>query len=306
MKLADLMRKGALQKTLNLSDNKMNNTALHAVGKNKDKTSRYGWTVADKPGEFRYINKLALHIPVEYQRDLVDTKSREIASEWSWFGCGVIIVAFRDGKYWVVDGQHRVGAALRRSEVVDLPCMVFQSDGLVVEAKAFLTVNSGRKPVSAIGKLRALAVAEDADAAYVVEMFTLLGIRIVKTATRPMDITCIGACQRFAKASKPRFVSALTLAAELSLKSGTPIGERVLSGLFYFDSNIDGGLSDARLRKRIKDLGSAALHAAAGRASAYYVAGGMRIWAGGMLSLANKGLRIQFSFRDGPTESAAS
>lgn len=279
----------------------MNNTSLQTVHNGKiDKTSRYGWTVEDTAGEFRHINKQALHVPVEYQRELIATKARDMASAWSWFGCGVIIVAYRDGVYWVVDGQHRVNAAMHRSDIAELPCLVFQSPGIVGEAKAFLTVNAGRKPVSAIGRLNALAVAEDPIAAFVVDTIRRLGLSIAKTATKKMEIKCIGACQKLAKDNPTRFLDALTLTAELSIVDGLPLSERVLSGLYYFDANIEGGLQNARLRKRIKDLGSNALLQSAGRAAAYFAAGGMKVWSGGMLSLVNKGLRNQFEFKGGP------
>lgn len=275
----------------------MNMTAMHTINNGKtDKIARYGWVVKDKPGEFRLINKIALLIPEEYQRELIQSKVKEITSAWSWFGCGSIIVAQRDGAYWVVDGQHRVLAAMRRSDIDELPCMVFQSANLVDEAKAFITVNTGRKAVTAIDKLKVLAVAEDTDAAFVVSTIERLGLRITKTAFKPMDIKCISVCQKLAKANPSRFVDALTLAAELSAKDGVPIGERVLSGLFYFDAHIEHGLSNARLRKRIKYIGSQTLLEAANRASAYFAVGGTKVWADGMLLVVNKGLRNQFSF----------
>lgn len=98
-----------------------------------DKVQRYGWTMQDKQGEQRQINKNLLLVNDDYQRTASASKILEIASEWSWIGCGVIIVAKRDGSYWVIDGQHRVLAAKRRSDIKEMPCLVLMSKTFVMK-----------------------------------------------------------------------------------------------------------------------------------------------------------------------------
>jgi len=261
-----------------------------------DKVTRYGWTLKDSPGVFTEIPKLMLNIADEYQRDVTQSKVKEIAAEWSWFGCGALVVADRAGEYWVVDGQHRLLAALRRSDIQKLPCMVFETVGVVSEAKAFLDVNTNRKPVSAISKLKALAISNDPIASFVVQELDRLGLKIAKTAARSMDIKCISTCQTLAKNNKDSFVSALEMSAKLSQLSGEPLSEKVLSSLYYFDKNIDKGLKDQRLCKRIIDIGQTEIIKEGTKASAYFAAGGMKVWATGALTAINKGLRIKFAF----------
>ena len=91
-----------------------------------DKVQRYGWVTAHAQGRFEMINKRLLNVNTEiYQREASKTKVLELASNWSWIACGALIVADRDGVYWVADGQHRKLAADKRSDIKELPCMVF-------------------------------------------------------------------------------------------------------------------------------------------------------------------------------------
>jgi hypothetical protein len=282
----------------------MNNKHLSHVNNGKtDKLTRYGWTVADKRGDLKIISKHDLLIPDEYQRDLNESKAKEYASNWSWFGCGVLVVAKRpDGLLYVVDGQHRKSAAMRRSDIEDLPCIVFETDNLKDEAKAFITTNTGRKAMSAIEKLKGLSVSGDELAAFVVNQIILHGLRITKTATKGKEIKCINACQKIASKNRQSFVESLALCAELSLQSNEPIAERVLFGIDYINLHVDGGVKENRLRNRIIAVGSTSLLEGAHKASAYFARGGEKVWAEGMLSAINKGLRTQFIF----TERAAS
>ena len=90
------------------------NQEVHSVG-NKDKIERYDWKLLDQPGELRMLNKKVLRVDEQYQREATEPKVKEIARAWSWLACGALLVAERDGVYFVFDGQHRALAALRRS-----------------------------------------------------------------------------------------------------------------------------------------------------------------------------------------------
>lgn len=274
----------------------MNTHQTHTNNGKTDKIVRYGWTVADKPGLLKLISKHDLFIPEEYQRDLNESKAKEYSSNWSWFGCGVLIVARRpNGLHYVVDGQHRKAAAMRRSDISELPCIVFETENLKEEAKAFITANTNRKAMTAIEKLKGLSESGDETSAFVVNQISKYGLRIAKTATKGNEIKCIQACQRIAGKNRQSFVETLSLCAELSAQSNNPISERVLFGIDYINLHIDGGVVEKRLRNRIISVGSVALLEGANKASAYFARGGERVWADGMLSVINKGLRNQFA-----------
>src|SRR4051794_31726791 len=87
-----------------------------------DKIRQYGWTADNVPGKLIYLPKESLQVDPTYQRPLNDRKRLRIASAFNWAAFGVLICARRpDGTIWVIDGQHRLSAAMSRSDVRDVP-----------------------------------------------------------------------------------------------------------------------------------------------------------------------------------------
>lgn len=262
-----------------------------------DKVARYGWTIQDQPGRLMHVAKEKLLIAAEYQRDLIELKVKEITAAWSWVGCGVIVVAERDGKLWVIDGQHRVHGACRRSDIKTLPCIVFQVESLAKEASGFLVANTGRKAVSALDKQRAKVCAGDEAAQFVHGVLAELGLTLVGSANKGGEITCIALCERMAKKDREVFRSVLGFAVELYAAADLPIHHRVLSGLGHLHARCGAGLADARFAKRLRVVGVERLLVGANRAAQLYggATGGERVWAIGMLEEINKGARSKFA-----------
>jgi len=102
-----------------------------------DKTARYAWTIKNAPGEFLMIPKSELEVDHAYQRDRINQRRvEELARAWDWIACGCLVVALRDDNKWfVVDGQHRKLAADQRSDIRELPCLVFETAGRREEAR---------------------------------------------------------------------------------------------------------------------------------------------------------------------------
>lgn len=264
------------------------------------KVTRYGWVMVDEPGEMMMLHKSSLLVDPSYQRDAVDSKVVAIASAWSWVSVGAIVVAERDGSFWVIDGQHRVLAAMRRADIGRLPCVVFRTVNAQSEARGFLNINTGRKPITTVAKHKALAAAGDETALYIQEQCDLLGIAIREYSPGPGQLKCLGWCLRRAGDSKEEFRAVLSMGAELCLQDEMPINERVLEGLWQLNAKCGSGLADRRLVDRLRAKGARVLLNAANRAAAYYSgsSGGGRIWAEGMLNEINKGLRLKFAMND--------
>lgn len=267
-------------------------TATTHVG--GDKIKRYGWTVQDAPGEMRLLHKDTLQIHPAYQRDLVAQKVSEISAAWSWVALGALVVGERGGEFWVIDGQHRAAAAKRRSDITHLPCVVFKTTDVKQEARGFLTIQTMRKPVSAVAKQKAMVTAGDEVAAFVQQTVDALSLQIRPTAAKAGELKCVGWCLKRAADDRKTFVKVLTIVAELCAKDNMPIAERLLEGLWVLNDRCGDGLADHRFLKRLHERGSRALLDAANKAAAYYASGGGRIWAQGMLAELNKGLQRKF------------
>lgn len=261
----------------------------------RSKIDRYGWTVKDKPGELIFINKYSLNIDLEYQRDANSKKITDLASSWSWIAAGAIIVGKRSGKYYVIDGQHRVLASQKRSDISDLPCLVFETSDVVQEAVGFLDLNTNRRPLEMIARFRALISSGNQTAIFVDKTLTQHGVEWRKDQGKGSCIRCLGWCMLAAEKNKDRFAKVIRVMTETC--PGQTIHERVSSSLFYLDETLNVSIDDERFKSRLRLIGESALLKATYKASELYQKGGSKIWATGVLIEINKGLRNRFEKR---------
>ena len=119
-----------------------------ATDNRKDKGTALQVANDGEPGELLYLNKNILEIDHSYQRNAKNARVLKLARRWNWLSCGVLTVAKRSGRYYVVDGQHRLMAALKRADIDQLPCLVFESSEMREEAVAFRDANKERRPIN--------------------------------------------------------------------------------------------------------------------------------------------------------------
>lgn len=91
----------------------------------------------------------ALRVDPAYQRSVVTTRVAYLAKNWDDKNVGLLTVSFRDGAYWVVDGQHRYLAAMERG-LLDhkVLCQVHRDLTREQEAKLFAALNDQRAPTA--------------------------------------------------------------------------------------------------------------------------------------------------------------
>jgi hypothetical protein len=257
------------------------------------KIARYGWILRDSPGVPTYIDKHELNIDHAYQREKVSQgKVRQIQSSWSWVGCGMILVALRkDGTHWVMDGQHRVLAARNRSDIDELPCLVFTVESKNDEAAGFLVANTQRKPVTAIAKYRAMVLTKDATAIAVDEVLNRLGIEVSDTLNTVRQIKCVTKCLKVAADSKETLY--LCLRAYMRLDNAPSINSRMLDGLAWLHKR-HGLLSNSRFVERFSSQDIEELHMSIRRYAAAEGSTAAKVCAAGILTCVNKGLRNKF------------
>lgn len=256
------------------------------------KIKRYGWTILDRPGVLMEIDKTELHVDPTYQRDVSskDSKVIAIAGAWSWIACGAIIVAMRGGKAHVIDGQHRVLAAMKRADIVTLPCIVFETESTVQEAQGFLQANTFRKAMRASDQFRAMVVAGHPIAHKVDELVIRHG-REVRTNASPETLSCIAALMRCAETDWGVLERIYPIISDLC--EGRSITHKIVEGLFYIERFETKGksLTEKRWRERLRKVGAEALETGARKMAGYSGMGGGKIWARGMVDVINRGLR---------------
>lgn len=268
--------------------------------KGVDKIEQYKWQVKDKKGEFAYVGKDRIHIDHQhYQRDNIsDAKVLQMARDWSWIACGAISVARRpDGSLWAMDGQYRLMATLRRSDIKDLPCMIFDVVDVQEEAKGFLNVNTNRRAMQYLDRFKALITAGDEDAIFVRDLIESTN-RTVGSGYKT-DVRCVGALVSWARQNRDTLSRIWPILSILS--PDHPVSQTLVDGLMFLEmampENIS--LSDTHHRRRLIQIGETELLLAA-RASAHFRGrGGAKIWADGILQRYNKSLQRKLMVREG-------
>lgn len=260
--------------------------------KKQSKVEKWKWQLVDEPGVLLNLHKTDLFVDDEYQRDLQDSKVVSIAREWSWVACGVLTVADRNGTFFVIDGMHRAAAAMRRSDISELPCIIFSLDETKKEALGFLRANTNRKALTSYDKFRALLAVEDETAIFV--------DRLIKQANRTphektasgakKGVRCLSKMMSLAKNSEETLSRIWPLVTELC--ENEFLHQRILGGMFYLETRMPNGdsLTRSRWRNRVLKVGYEEMLASINKATAFYENGGDKVYALGILQAINKNL----------------
>lgn len=262
--------------------------------KGVDKVSRYGWKVTDSPGNLQWIDKNDIHVDDLYQRSIVNLRVTSLSQNWSWIACGALIVASRNGVYWAVDGQHRLMAAKRRSDIKSMPCVVFQVESIQDEARGFVSVNSERKPISTKQRHKAMVVSGDDIAIKVQSRIDSLGLSSTTDSKATGHFACFAWAMKTAREDYDLFATVLEVVTEICIKDGEAVKHTLLQGFTYIHKNYSGGILERRMYDRIKTKGSLALDVAARKNAMIMAQGGQKVWARGILDELNKGLTKKF------------
>lgn len=253
-----------------------------------DKIQRYEWKLADEPGVFLEIPKGDLLVDNSYQRHGTSTKESkviELAKNWSWVACGVIVVVERGDGWYVVDGWHRVLGARKRSDIKLLPCMVFRELDIKEEAAGFLRSNTLRKPLHSVYRYHAMLVAGDEKAKWVRGLLEKAGRRAAENASA-QTISCISALF----ASWPfRDDLDRIWPTFIRLTEGRNMHNVILQALVYIESHLADGksITDRDIERRILKCGMDELLKGVTRAIEYRSKGGTKVWAEGVLNALN-------------------
>lgn len=265
-----------------------------------DRVQRYAWKPLDDPGIFMMQPKRALCVNDAYQREANSPKVLNIAREFSWRACGVLIVVIRaDGRHEVVDGQHRWLGAMKRDDIEDLPCLVFDGVSAQEAANTFLAVNTNRKPLRMIDRMKALAITGDEAAVNAKRLAEDSGRKIAHHAS-PQTISCISALMTLAEED----VDALDRVwpAIVDLCAGQPMPNNIVKAAFWLETHATAGcsLSANPWRKRLPAAGYDAVIAAMRRSREYHMNGSARTDGLGMLAALNRRVRTDlFELREG-------
>lgn len=143
-----------------------------------------------------------LRLDDSYQRSTDNGASRalirRIATGWDWRMCLPLVVSKRDdGTLWVIDGQHRLAAALLRGDIPFLPCVVGIYGSVADEAAMFVAMNRARKPMNRLDDFHAAIASGDSEAIDIAQIVADAGFTVSRKTNaqgwRPGDVAFTGA-----------------------------------------------------------------------------------------------------------------
>ena len=254
------------------------------------KVDRYNWKKLDMPGVFLEIPKSDLNIDHEYQRNRVlNQKVCEFARDWQWSKCGCLLVAQRDDQsYWVFDGQHRKLAADKRSDIKTLPCLVFEMSTIYQEARSFVGVNTLQSKMGLFDKFKAELYYKDPRAIAVNSQVQANGYEI-KNGNQKNTICCVSSLYNAYTSCPVTFAKALNICCQIA--SGESFHGMLFDGVFYLErwmsENKCGSLLDRHNIDTLKQAGISVIDKSIGSARAYYINGGPKIFAEGVVNVIN-------------------
>ena len=140
--------------------------------------------------EFKWLRPSQTSIDPLYQRQLDQRRVDQIIKEYDGDLHNEPKVSYRDGKYWVFNGQHSIAAwrGIHNGEDMPVYCKVFKGMTWLEECEAFMKQNGLSKDPTTNEKLRAAFNSKDPAVVDMVEKAKLCGFNVDfslnKTPTR--------------------------------------------------------------------------------------------------------------------------
>lgn len=233
----------------NLQDGSMRK----AFGKDVNISNRelYKWSEPGEMGEFRMIDKKDLFIDLKYQRETT-SKNRvlEIARNFNWTIHGALIVSeSEDGSLWVIEGGHRLRAALLRDDIQYIPCLVFSISKVSEEAAAFYNMNNAtRKNVTPFERHKAGIAAKDPLALMVEDTITKHGYSFAKNKAGSFQTVAVSTVYRIVE--KNANLADYVIGFLSKIAQGEEIGKAEYDAIYYIASyNHKADLDDFAIKK---------------------------------------------------------
>lgn len=171
----------------------------------------------------------------EAQREATVSAVRDLANKFDPNLMGTIVVSHRDGKYWVLDGQHRC-LALKMvlgddADDWEIEADVYEGLTEAEEAEMFLSLND-RKVVSSFDKFKVSVTAGRADEADVDRIVRAHGLRISQNGKQG-SIGAVSALMFVYGLGGPRLLSS-TLSVMSSAWESTVWDSFIIRGMALF------------------------------------------------------------------------
>jgi hypothetical protein len=208
--------------------------------------------------EYRPLRPSQINVDRSYQRAIDHPRVAKIVKEFDGDIFNEPKVSYRDGRYWVFDGQNSIAAwkALHKQEDKPLLCKVYRGMTWLDEALAFCKQNGFDKDVSINDKLRAGQSMHDPDVLAMIKGAELNGY--VVDFTNRKSPTRIKATAMLARSYRTLgydlYLDMLTAIKEAWYGDADAVSNQVLKGLTGFYKDYGGHFKRTDLVDRLKKV----------------------------------------------------
>lgn len=185
--------------------------------------------IGEKPA-LEWVPVDQIDVDRNYQRDIRPKLVEKILKRFSWAKFGAIVLARQDdGRFAVVEGQHRWKAATLHPDVDAVPAVIIGAGDKKDEAENFLAINRDRVAVNAVERYWAGLAAGDSTVIQISEVLKSAGCDVVpsQSSYKPNLTNAVGAIQN----SLEQYGQGATRRALLVVRSAWPTDERALRGI---------------------------------------------------------------------------
>ncbi|WP_315920394.1 DUF6551 family protein [Mesorhizobium sp. SP-1A] len=164
-----------------------------------------------------------------YQREIKAHLVDKILRRFSWAKFGAVVLSRQsNGRFSVVEGQHRWKAACLHPDIEQVPAVVVNHKDLAGEAESFLAINRDRMAVTSVEQYWAGLTAGDDNAEAISKVLQSAGCDVVPAQGhyRPNLTNSIGAIDRCLK----RYGAGATRRALLVIRAAWPDDAKSLRG----------------------------------------------------------------------------
>lgn len=188
--------------------------------------------------EYKQINSAFIVIDEDYQRELDQNRVKRIVAKFNPVLVNPIKVSYRNGKYYVFDGQHTLAALKMRNGGKDLmvECKIYRGLSEADEAILFSEQNGISRQVATNAKLKALYTAGDIEIKNLLTATEAAGFYINFTYGQAANkIVCVAkAFQVYKKMGQFNYIEILRIIKDSWGGSSDSMRTEILGGLALF------------------------------------------------------------------------
>lgn len=206
--------------------------------------------------ELRTLRPSQISVDPLYQRKLNVKRVQEIVKNWNGDLFNEPKISYRDGQYWVFNGQHSAAAWQHRANGEDkpLPCKVYKGMTWLEECEAFIQQNGISRDPTQVEKLNAMKNAKYDDVMGMVNGAKRVGFEVNFSLIKgPNTIVAVVALYKaYMQLGPERYLNMLTTIKGAWEADPDGVDGRIIHALTVVYKHYDGEFKPADLAQSLR------------------------------------------------------